>query len=327
MDQAVAAQTTFQSIVEIPVEDTGDRGPGLVTLARMEIGGTKFALPLTDIAAVIEPSALNRNSDDPEDIWIGHVHSQQGSIAVADGSALIQASNRAIPASRIAILRGSVPIGITVDRMLSAQAVSSDDIIPLSSDIPAIQACPVVAAIWDDLDELEFVLDRELLVSKLETTILGSARRAGAERSARQRLRERYGSVAYEQGLEVQFDASPERWIFPMSTVRLVTESRNAHPLPRTPRKVTGVVAWQRQPIPVVDPSFDIYLPRRVSLPAHYVVVGEPVRVGETSTQADAAIIVDRIVGAHNNLRIEHGYAWDMTGDALNVIRIDDILS
>ena len=327
MDQVVVTQATYQSVAQSPVEDNERHGVGLITLARMEIGGTKFALPLSDVAAVIEPAALDRNSDDPDSVWIGHVHSQYGSIAVANGSALIGASNRSIPPSRIAVLRGSVPVGIAVDRMLSAQAAAPNEIIPLSSNVPVIQPCPVVAAIWDELDELELVLDRESLVSEPGTDSLESAKRAGAVRSAQQRLHERYGSIDFQHSLEVHFDASPERWVIPTSAVRLVTESREAHPLPRTPQKVAGVVAWQRKPIPVIDPSFDLYLPRPVSPPAHYVVVGEPVSVGETSTQADAAIIVDRIVGTHNNLRIEHGYAWDTTGDALNIMQISDILS
>lgn len=327
MDQTVVAQATFRSPAQRPGMGPEMHAADIVTLARMEIGGARFVLPLSDIAAVIEPSVMERHSDDPHGIWIGHVRSRQGAIAVADGSALIQTRNKAIPHGRIAILRGEVPVGLAVDRMLSAQTINRDEIIPLSTDIPALQSCPVIAGRWDEADELELFLDRELLISELETGLLGVSSRSTRGRQAQQTILRRYGSLDYRRGLEVQFDASPERWIVPMSTVRLVTASRDSHELPRTAQKITGVVAWRRKPIPVIDPSFVIDLPRRVSLPAHYVVIGEPASVGETSTHADAAIIVDRVAGIHNNLRIEHGYAWDTAGDALNIIRISDILA
>ena len=284
-------------------------------------------LPLSDIAAVIEPTAMEPYSDDPHGVWIGHIRSQGGSIAVASGVALVRSGARMIQPGRIAILRGEYPIGLAVDRMLAAQAVDRDDLIPFPDAVPAIQPCPVSAAYWSEDDQLELLIDREALIAGLDSGFTGQSSYVPNRRQAHQRLLERYGDVDYRRGLEVRFDASPERWMLPMSTVRLVSDSRSPHPLPRAPQQVTGLVAWQRKPIPVIDPSFAIELQRPVPLPARFVVVGEPVGVGETSDAADAVVLVSGIVGIHNNLRIEHGYAWDVAGDAINILRIPDIFS
>jgi len=298
-----------------------------VTLARMEIGGTRFLLPLADIVAVIEPTAMEVHRGDPDGVWVGHVRSQQGVIAVASGVALLQTPERLIEPGRIAILRGDLPVGLAVDRMLSAETVSRDALLPLPSAVPSIESSPVSAGHWSEDDELELLLDRDALLADLDADFIGTTGQRRNGRRAQQRLLERYGNLDYRRGLEVRFDTSPERWIVPMSTVRLVTDSRTPHPLPRVPQKVVGLVSWQRQPIPVIDPAGDIELPRPVSMPARFVVVGEPVDTGEASIQADAAILVDRIIGIHHNLYVEHGYAWDGAGDAMNILRIPDLLA
>ncbi|MEZ4523218.1 MAG: chemotaxis protein CheW [Thermomicrobiales bacterium] len=300
----------------------------LVTLARMEIGGTRFVLPLADITAVIEPTAMEPHSGDPYGIWIGNVRSLQGAIAIASGAALIRTANRSIAPGRIAILRGEYPVGLAVDRMLSAGAVDRSAILPLPATVPATQNTPVSGVIWGNDDELELVLDRDRLMNDLDADFTRPPGGQGrSNRQAQQRLLDRYGDIDYRRGLEVRFDSSPERWIIPMASIRLVTDSRRPHALPRAPEKVRGLVSWQRQPIPVIDPSFSIDLPDPVALPAKFVVIGQPVGVGQTSVQADAAILVDGIVGIYHNLQIEHGYAWDVTGDAHNILRLTDILS
>lgn len=298
-----------------------------VTLARMEIGGTRFLLPLADIVAVIEPTAMEAHPGDPDGVWIGHVRSQQGVIAVASAAALLQTAERAIEPDRIAILRGDLPVGLAVDRMLSAETVSRDTLLALPSAVPSIESSPVSAGYWSEDDELELLLDHDALLADLDADLTGDTGQRRYGRRARQKLLERYGNLDYSRGLEVRFDTSPERWIFPMSTVRLVTDSRDPHPLPRARQKVVGLVSWQRQPIPVIDPAGDIELPRPVSMPARFVVVGEPVETGEGSIQADAAILVDRVIGIHHNLYVEHGYAWDGAGNALNILRISDLLA
>lgn len=303
-----------------------DTASSQITLARMEIGGTRFLLPLADIVAVIEPTAMEAHRGDPDGVWIGHVRSQQGVIAVASGVALLQTLEQPIEPGRIAILRGELPVGLAVDRMLSAETVNRDALLPLPSAVPAIKSSPVSAVNWDEDDELELLLDRDALLADLDADFMGDAGQRCNSRRAQQKLLERYGNIGYRRSLEVRFDRSPERWIIPMSIVRLVTDSRDPHPLPRASRKVAGLVSWQRNPIPVVDPASEIELPEADSMPARFVVIGEPVDTGEASIQADAAILVDRVIGVHHNLSVEHGYAWDGSGDALNLLRIPDLL-
>ncbi len=327
MDQTVVSQATHPSIPQMIATEVGTTGANLITLARMEIGGIRFVLPLSDIAAVIEPTTMEKHSDDPHGIWIGHVRSSRGAIAIASGSALLRTEIKTISPGRIAILRGEYPVGLAVDRMLAAQAVNRESLIPLPSFVPAIQSSPVVAAVWGEDDELELLLERGMLIDELDSDFLSPKPVSMSSRYAQQKLIDRYGDVDYGRGLEVHFDASMERWILPMSTVRLVTDSRTPHPLPRTPQKISGLVSWQRNPIPVIDPSYDLDLPRPISLPAKFAVVGEPVGSGQTSIQADAAILVDKVVGILDNIRIEHGYAWDAAGDALNILKVSDILS
>lgn len=311
----------------LPAAQPEIAGHNLITLARMEIGGTRFLLPLADIVAVIEPTAMEAHESDPDGIWIGHVRSHQGMIAVASGSAVIRAANTSIAPGRIAILRGEYPVGLAVDRMLSAQAVSRESLLPLPSAVPCIQSSLVSNVFWGEDDKLELLLDREALVAGLDANLLNPEGQPRSSSHARQELLARYGEIDYRHGLEVRFDASPERWLVPMSTVRLVTDSRKPHPLPRAHRKVVGLVSWQRQPIPVIDPSNEIKLARPVSFPAKFVVIGEPVGIGESSINADAALVVDRIIGIHHDLRIEQDYAWDDTGDALNILRIPELLT
>ena len=327
MDRAVVSQAELQPIPHAIAAGIAPASTAMLTLARMEIGGLKFVMPLADIAAVIEPTAMEARDDDPYGIWIGHVTSQQGVISIASGSALIRTANKAVPPGRIAILRGDFPVGLAVDRMLSALTINREDMFSLPAFVPAIQGCPVTAAFWGEHDELELMLDRKTLIEELDAGLLGPGQMSGASRYSQQKLLDRYSDVDYQRGLEVRFNASPERWVLPMSAVRLVTDARAPHPLPRTPEKVTGLVSWQRHPIPVIDPSSTLELSDPVALPAKFVVIGEPVKGGQTSTQADAALLVDRIIGIHNRLRIEHGYAWDATGEALNLLRITDALS
>ncbi len=327
MDEIVVSQATPLTIPQTIASEAEGSGTQQITLARMEIGGMRFVLPLGDVAAVIEPTSMEAHSDDPYGIWIGHVRSQQGAIAIANGSALIRTANKAIPPGRIAILRGEFPIGLAVDRMLSAQTVNRDALHALPDIVPALQPCPVTAVLWGADDELELMLDRQMLIDELDAGFLGSRQSKTSSRYNQQRMLDRYGDVDYTRGLEVAFAGSQERWVLPMTTVRLVTDSRRPHPLPRTPDKVLGLVAWQRDPIPVVDPSAAIGLEGRVSLPAKFVVIGEPVTSGQTSTHADTVVVVDRIVGIHNNLRTEHGYTWDSSGDALNIIKIPSLLT
>ncbi|CAN5647668.1 hypothetical protein BH23CHL2_BH23CHL2_03840 [soil metagenome] len=104
-----------------------------------------------------------------------------------------------------------------------------------------------------------------------------------------------------------------------------MTDSRKPHPLARAHRKVVSLGSWQHHPIPVIDPSNEIKLPRPMSFPAKFVVIGDPVDIGETSINADAALVVDRIIGIHHDLRIEQEYAWDDTGDALNILRMSEL--
>jgi chemotaxis signal transduction protein len=293
----------------------------------MEIGGIRFVMPLADIAAVIEPTTMEARIDDPHGIWIGHVYSQQGVIAVASGSALMRTANRAIPAGRIAILRGDFPVGLAVDRMLSARTINRSEMLDLPGVVPALQTCPVTAAFWGEGDQLELLLDRKTLIDELDADLLGPGQMSGNRRYSQQKMLDRYSEVDYQRGLEVLFNNSQERWVLPMSAVRLVTDARPPHPLPRTPEKVTGLVSWQRNPIPVIDPSSVLDLPNLVGLPAKFIVIGEPVKGGQTSVQADAAILVDRVAGIHNILRLEHGSAWDSAGDALNLFRITDVLA
>ena len=323
----MAAPATSLTPRPAAAPNAGNERTGTLALARMEIGGLRFALPLSEVAAVIEPTAMEPDKDDPYAVWIGHVQSSQGIIRVASGSALIKADEDRIPPSRIAILRGERPVGLAVDRMLSAGTVERDQILSLPSIVPAIQSCPVVAAHWDEDETLELLLDRDDLIAELDSGLNGVPRHQDARRSSLQRLLQQYTYVDYSRGLEVRFGASEDRWVLPMAAVRLVTRSRTPHPLPRTPRKVAGLVSWNRQPIPVIDPSFQINLSRRISTPAFYVVVGAPAGVGETSTEADAAILVDGVVGIHNDLRVENSVALDATGGQMNCIRLSDVLS
>ncbi|CAN5647862.1 hypothetical protein BH23CHL2_BH23CHL2_03850 [soil metagenome] len=114
----------------------------------MEIGGTRLLLPLADIVAAIEPTAMEVNEIDPDGIWIGRVRSHQGVIAVASGSAVIRAANTSIAPGRIAILRGEYPVGLAVDRTLSVQAVSREALLPLPSAVPCIESSPVSNVFW-----------------------------------------------------------------------------------------------------------------------------------------------------------------------------------
>jgi chemotaxis signal transduction protein len=319
--QAIAPD--FITAAAIRQEAQGD----LLTLVRMEIGGLRFVAPLADVAAVIEPTSMEAFDDDPQGIWIGTIASRQGAISIASGPRLLRIGNGAARPGRLAILRGEHPVGLAVDRVLGARTVPRDAISMLPATVVALENVPISGSIWGEDDEIELMLDTEALVADLDAGPLDSQHAGRQRHSYRQNVIERYGQVDYRRALEVRFNGSAERWVLPMSIVRLVTDMPRPHTLPRAPHRVAGLLAWNRNPIPVIDPTYQLEIPLPVARPARLVVIGEPAEVGAPSESADAALMVGNVVGIHNNLRLEHGYAWDRANDALNIMRIMDILS
>lgn len=304
----------------------------LVGLVRLEIGGARYVVPLASVAAVIEPTSMEPITDDPSGIWIGRVRSQQGAISVASGATLLRTGDTAPRPGRIAILRADFPVGLAVDRVLNSRVVARDEIVHFPDIAAVLKNIPVTAAVWGEDNQLELMLDVDALIAELDDDPGARTGSGRLQRANHQQIAERYGEIDYRRALEVRFDASDERWAIPMAAVRLIAGYPLAgpsrpHPLPRAPQHVAGLVSWNRNPIPVIDPTYRLDIPRPVSRPARLIVVGEPIAVGGTSDSADAAILVSSATGIHYNLRVEHGYAWDARGDSLNLIRMLDILT
>lgn len=298
-----------------------------LTLVRMEIGGLRFVVPLADVAAVIEPTAMERQDDDAGGVWIGRIASRQGVIAVASGPRLLRVGSGDERPGRLAILRARQPVGLAVDRVLGARTVDRDQILSLPETVAALRAVPVSGAIWSEDDELEVLLDVDALLSELESDPNGNRQPERFIHSYRQKIVGRYGGVDYRRALEVRFEGSAERWLLPMSTVRLVTDAPEPHPLPRSPERIAGLLSWRRGPIPVIDPTYQLRIPRPVGQAARLVVIGEPAAIGAPSQEADAALLVSAVAGIQYNLHVEHGLARGRDGEELRVIRIMDILS
>jgi chemotaxis signal transduction protein len=211
--------------------------------------------------------------------------------------------------------------------VLSSRVVARDEILSFPDVATVLKNIPVSGAVWDEDNELELLLDIEALVSELDDELGARTGSGRLQRANHQLVIERYGEVDYRRALEVRFDGSDERWAVPMAAVRLISDFPHPHPLPRAPRHVAGLVSWHRNPIPVIDPTYRLDIPRADSLPSRLIVIGEPIAVGGASDSADAAILVSSVAGIHYNLRVEHGRAWDARGDSLNLIRIPDVLT
>jgi chemotaxis signal transduction protein len=327
-DATVVSQAFAPEFINpAPVAATRRPSGDLVSLVRLEIGGVRYVVPLASVAAVIEPTSMEPISDDPTGMWIGRVRSQQGAISVASGTTLLRSGDAAPRPGRIAILRAEFPVGLAVDRVLSSRVVASEEILRFPDVAAVLKSVPVTGAVWDEDNELELLLDVENLLAELDDDLATHTASGRLQRASHLLVMERYGDIDYRRALEVRFDASEERWVIPMAAVRLIADSPRPHPLPRAPKHLAGLVSWQRSPIPVIDPTYRLDIARPVSRPARLVVVGEPISVGGTSESADAAILVSGVAGIHYNLRVESGYAWDVRGDTLNLIRMLDVLT
>ncbi len=302
--------------------------PGsMLTLVRMEIGGIRFVTLLDHVAAVIEPTAMEE-LDHPEDsVWIGRIASAYGSIAIASGAELLQIGDRTIKPGRLAILRGVQPVGIAVDRVLGSRTIRVDDILKLPDTVAALKDVPVSGAIWSEDDEIELVIDTRVLLADLASDVTAGQEFRQRVNLYRQNIISRYGKVDYRRALEVHIEGSDIRWALPMATVRLVTDAPTPHPLPRMPRQIAGLLSWQRNPIPVIDPGYGLGIDQPVSLPAKAIVIGEPASGGASSDAADAAILVSSINGIHGNLQVGGTEAQSLSGDRLRIIRFMDLLS
>lgn len=238
--------------------------PDTTDVIRVEIGGDGFALPLAAIATILSPSAMTTSDTDTG--WAGTVPSRGGEIPIAAGRTIFNLDTPATSDQRLLILRGSPATGLLVDTIHGTTTLQAGDIEWLSPLFGPVERLLTQAVAWQTDGALDLVIDVPALRRHLHT---GPASNAS---SATTSIASVFQHTPPGDRLELRLDDSDNRWLLPIDHVRHISDPRPPARLPRTTPTILGLLAWRREPIPLIDTARTLGLP--ASTPTTLIVIG-----------------------------------------------------
>jgi chemotaxis signal transduction protein len=299
-------------------------GAAQVGLVRVAIGGRVFALPMAGVAAVLEPTMLAPAR--APGLWLGEIESRLGAIAVVDTAQLLGLEAADMTAGRVLVLRGERPTGIAVDRVLDSIAVQPADIVALPEPARRSEPALVGAVVWVGDGEIELLLDVDRLARELLRLRDGLPRATPQPVHALTELRRRLASAPTGRLLALQPAPEALPVAVPVAAVRHVADFREPYPLPLAGADVLGLLAWQRQPIPVIDLAARLGMAAPAAVHDKVVVVGEPAVPGPRAPGALAALAVHQIGELHNADAIAPGGYLRLPEGQARVVDLAELL-
>jgi len=248
-------------------------------IVRVEIGGVGFALPLAAIATILSPSAMIAREDA---VWSGFVPSRNGEIPIADGRSVFGLDASGSSNQHLLILRGSPATGLLVDAIHATNTIPASDIAWLSPLFGPVERLLTQAVAWSNDNALDLVIDIPALRRHLHSGVDEHASGATASIAAL------FEHTPPGERLELRLDDSDRTWLLPIAYVRHISDPRPPAHLPRANPAVLGLLAWHREPIPLIDTARALKLPP--TTPTTLIVVGP-------ESQPDDALLVLTIVG------------------------------
>ncbi len=255
--------------------------PTTTDIVHVEIGGVGFALPLAAVATILSPSAMVAREGDGT-AWAGAVASRSGEIPVADGRVVFGLDTPGSSNQRLLILRGSPATGLLVDAIHGTSTIPTGDIAWLSPLFGPVARLLTQAVAWSNDGALDLVIDIPALRRHLH---LGADEHASGATASIAALFD-YPSAG--DRLEVRINDSDRSWLLPIGYVRHISDLRLPARLPRANPAVLGLLAWRREPIPLIDNALALKLPP--TTPTTLIVVGP-------ESQPDDALLVLMIAG------------------------------
>jgi chemotaxis signal transduction protein len=219
--------------------------PDTADIVRIEIAGLGFALPLAAIATILSPSAMIARDDDAG--WAGFVPSRGGEIPIADGRSVFDLAGPPPSERRLLILRGSPATGLLVDAIHGTTAIPSGDISWLSPLFGPVERLLTQSVAWGSGGTLDLVIDVPALRRHLH---LGTDHMTS---SATAQIAAIFATTPPGDRLEVRLDDSDRRWMLPIAWVRHISDPRPPARLPHADPSILGLLAWRRDPIPLID--------------------------------------------------------------------------
>lgn len=286
-----------------------------IELVRFRIGAVRYVLPVTAVAAILDVPAIDTSESDGGR-WVGVIRSHQGSIPVTDGVALFGASGQRPSTAKVLVLRVTPPVGVVVDEVLGSRTVSSADVYRIPEAAGSSRQLLVLSAVWDG-SSVELCLDLTALIEHLEDNSVTTD-----SLRPREILVNIDGHIA--RALEIEIGGSHDRWGIPVETVRHVTRYRMPQPLGRAPDDVLGLLAWQRQPIPLISVSGRLGLENADEESGQVVVIGA---AAGSAGPAVAALAVRAVHGIQRVSLQEGDRLHIATGDVMRLLDLNRLLS
>jgi chemotaxis signal transduction protein len=237
--------------------------PDTIELVRIQIGETGFALPLAAIATILSPSAMT--SAEYGSVWAGSVPSRSGEIPIASGRSIFDIDGHASNQQRLLILRGAPATGLLVDAIHGTSTIPTADIAWLSPLFGPVERLLVQSVAWGQDGALDLVID----VPALRRHLHGPSDNPS---NATDAIASLFANPPAGDRLEIQLDDSATRWLLPIDYVRHISDPRPPAHLPRTSESILGLLAWRREPIPLIDTACALGL--QPSDPATLIVIG-----------------------------------------------------
>ncbi len=247
--------------------------PETIDIIRVEIGGIGFALPLSSIATILAPSAMAKRNDDTN--WVGFVPSRGGDIPVANGRTVFGLGNANTSDRRLLILRGTPATGLLVDAIHGTNTITTGDIEWLSPLFGPVERLLTQAVIWNTDGALDLIIDIPALRRHLHVGVDTSSSTSGSVATL-------FDHAPPGDRLEVRLDNSDRSWLLSIAYVRHISGPRPPARLPLANSAILGLLAWRREPIPLIDTARLLDLPP--TTPTTLIVVGP-------ASQPDGALL------------------------------------
>ncbi|MFW6075791.1 MAG: chemotaxis protein CheW [Chloroflexota bacterium] len=303
-----------------PAEYVAEHEASAVTLVRFELQGAIFALDLTRVGSVVEASTVRRSEGSDDERTFGTITAGSQVIPVRN---LGQAGSDEVDvdSARVVILRDQPARGVLVDRILASRTVVSSAIVPMPDlMLERLGTTAAGGIVWHGDDVVELLFNPEAVDSEREE----SSGSDEARTLRRVRVAQRYGALDHTHSLEVRIGAPQDRWSIPMSIIRHIADYRPPLAVPGARSDIRGLLAWQGNPIPVIDPSETLGIEGGTGTGAKVVVIGPP---GAPADLADCAIVVDWVHGLHTNLQVSKTVTRDAAGRELRVFPVTVIVA
>lgn len=262
---------------------------GSEELALLDIAGQAFALPITAIVAVLDPQQMDRSQPGDEGLWIGELATRSGVIPVAD-SRRVFSLPQAGPVGRVLVLRSEPLLALAVDGLLGSLLPGRGDVQLLPELCGSRAQLLVDAMVWNGDEPLLRIAPDALVAWLLHGTAMPGDGAGQSLPAFRESVEPRDGQVLLVR-------VSGELCALPVGHVRHISDDREAVRLPRARAAFTGLVAWERAPIPVVDVAFADNRTAIHDRDRMLVVIGALVGASQSQTQPLAALRVEEVTG------------------------------